>query len=234
MFVHEILDRARIEHPEAEAVRDAHGSWTYRELGRASDACATWLSEQDIPPGDRVVVRAVADRRVAALLYACSRLGVVFVPLSPNTTPYQLAHVLTDAAPALVVWNGAVATQVPVCPAPGAAGTVPTGPAPANEELPALFFYTSGSVARPKAVVCPHARVCFAARAIAARLGYRPGDVVYCRLPLSFDYGLYQLLLCALGGATLVLADGTADARLLPAGTAVALTRRHDHLALSR
>jgi acyl-CoA synthetase (AMP-forming)/AMP-acid ligase II len=84
-----------------------------------------------------------------------------------------------------------------------------------------LFFYTSGSTARPKAVVCPHAQVVFAAYAIAGRLGYRPSDVVYCRLPLGFDYGLYQMLLCAIGGATLVLADDSVNARL------VADVRRH-------
>lgn len=207
MFVHEILDRARIEHPEVEAVRDPTGSWTYRELDEASQACAGWLSEQDIRPGARLVVRAVADRRVAALLYACSRTGVIFVPVSPNTRPYQLAQIVEDAAPALVLWD-----IDQVCPTPG--GAAP--PAPVDHEWPAMFFYTSGSVARPKAVVCPHAQVWFAAHAIAARLGYRPGDIVYCRLPLSFDYGLYQMLLCAIGGATLVLADGTSDARLVP------------------
>ncbi|MEV4088313.1 AMP-binding protein, partial [Nonomuraea fuscirosea] len=81
----------------------------------------------------------------------------------------------------------------------------------------ALLIYTSGSTAAPKGVVCPHARVSFAASAINAVLGYRPGDVVYCRLPLSFDYGLYQIMLAALGGAELVLADDEPDLGLLKA-----------------
>ncbi|MEU8357205.1 AMP-binding protein [Nonomuraea sp. NPDC048882] len=81
----------------------------------------------------------------------------------------------------------------------------------------ALLIYTSGSTAAPKGVVCPHARVSFAASAINAVLGYRADDVVYCRLPLSFDYGLYQIMLAALGGAELVLADDEPDLGLLRA-----------------
>jgi acyl-CoA synthetase (AMP-forming)/AMP-acid ligase II len=53
----------------------------------------------------------------------------------------------------------------------------------------------------PKAVVSTHAQMLFAARAIQSQLNYRADDVVYAPLPLSFDYGLYQIFLAALGGA---------------------------------
>jgi len=77
------------------------------------------------------------------------------------------------------------------------------------------MLYTSGTTAHPRAVVCPADRVLFAVRAIAARLRYQPTDVVLCRPPLSFDYGLYQVLLCAAAGAQLVLAGPGEDAALL-------------------
>jgi acyl-CoA synthetase (AMP-forming)/AMP-acid ligase II len=41
-------------------------------------------------------------------------------------------------------------------------------------------------------------------------LGYAPDDIVYVQLPLSFDYGLYQLFLAAASGAQVWLA-GPAD-----------------------
>jgi acyl-CoA synthetase (AMP-forming)/AMP-acid ligase II len=71
----------------------------------------------------------------------------------------------------------------------------------------ACLIYTSGSTAMPKAVVSTHAQVCFAADAIQRRLGYRASDVVYSALPLSFDYGLYQVFLGLLSGARIVLAS---------------------------
>lgn len=213
MAVHDILTDAVAAHPERTAVRDATGAWTYRDLADASRRCAGWLVAHGVRPGDRVVVRGVADRRVGALLYGCSLAGAVFVPVTAGTRAYQLATILSDAEPAVVVWDEPVA-GVPtvsldqVCAGPSADGH------PVEHDV-AMFFYTSGSTARPKAVVCPHARVEFAANAIAARLRYRPDDVVYCRLPLGFDYGLYQTLLCAIAGATLVLADDSVTARLL-------------------
>jgi len=54
----------------------------------------------------------------------------------------------------------------------------------------------------------------FAATAIARELRYRPDDVVYVALPLSFDYGLYQLFLAALAGAHVWL-GGTAGPGLV-------------------
>ncbi len=63
----------------------------------------------------------------------------------------------------------------------------------------------------PKAVVCPHDRMIFAVRAIGHALGYRPDDRVFSCLPVSFDYGLYQIFLCLLTGACLQL-EGDASA----------------------
>lgn len=79
----------------------------------------------------------------------------------------------------------------------------------------AVLVYTSGSTAAPKAVMCPHAQMTFASDAIQQVLGYRPGDVVFCRFPMSWDYGLYKVLLCALGRSRIVLADRDSDIVLL-------------------
>jgi len=95
-------------------------------------------------------------------------------------------------------------------------GAAASGQAPAaSDQDTVLLIYTSGTTGHPKGVVCPHRTVLTAARSINECLGYRPEDVVLCRLPLSFDYGLYQALLCALVGATLVLADRGQDRNLL-------------------
>jgi acyl-CoA synthetase (AMP-forming)/AMP-acid ligase II len=66
---------------------------------------------------------------------------------------------------------------------------------------PVCLIYTSGTTSLPKAVVSTHQQVVFAAQAIQSQLSYRDDDVVYSPLPLSFDYGLYQLFLGAVSGA---------------------------------
>jgi amino acid adenylation domain-containing protein len=218
--MHQLLDAAIERFPDAPAVRDGAGRWSYRELGTACDQRADWLIAQGVRTGDRVAVAARSSREVVATLFACSRVGAVFVPVSPETKPYQLRHILLDSQPRLTVgfaeeWDaGAGAPDVQEAEVEEAA----------DGEL-AMLIYTSGSTSpMPKAVAARHEEVIFAAEAIGRRLHYHQDDVVFCRLPLSFDYGLYQILLCALAGAELVLVAPGRDARLLSDLNAAAAT----------
>ncbi|HJT96799.1 MAG TPA: AMP-binding protein, partial [Rhodanobacteraceae bacterium] len=69
----------------------------------------------------------------------------------------------------------------------------------------AMLVYTSGSTGQPKGVMMTHRNIEFAATSITTYLEARADDVVLSVLPLSFDYGLYQLLMAVMKGATLVL-----------------------------
>ena len=69
----------------------------------------------------------------------------------------------------------------------------------------ACLIYTSGSTGDPKGVMSTHANVAFAASSIIQYLENVPDDIVINVLPLSFDYGLYQLLMTFKFGGTLVL-----------------------------
>ncbi|MGQ0721257.1 MAG: AMP-binding protein [Candidatus Eiseniibacteriota bacterium] len=83
---------------------------------------------------------------------------------------------------------------------------------PANAALPrcidvdlATIIYTSGSTGEPKGVMCAHCNVVAAARSITQYLENVEDDVILDTLPLSFDYGLYQVFMAFLVGATVVL-----------------------------
>lgn len=69
----------------------------------------------------------------------------------------------------------------------------------------AALVYTSGSTGRPKGVMLTHLNMISAAASITTYLENSPDDVILDVLPLSFDYGLYQLLMAFKVGATLVL-----------------------------
>jgi long-chain acyl-CoA synthetase len=69
----------------------------------------------------------------------------------------------------------------------------------------AALIYTSGSTGRPKGVMLTHLNIVSAATSITTYLENRPDDIILSVLPLSFDYGLYQVLMTFKMGGTLVL-----------------------------
>jgi len=69
----------------------------------------------------------------------------------------------------------------------------------------AALIYTSGSTGQPKGVISTHRNMVSAARSIIRYLGNRPEDVLLCVLPLSFDYGLYQVIMTIMFGGTVIL-----------------------------
>jgi long-chain acyl-CoA synthetase len=69
----------------------------------------------------------------------------------------------------------------------------------------AALIYTSGSTGRPKGVMLTHLNIVSAATSITTYLENRPDDIILSVLPLSFDYGLYQMLMAFKFGGTLVL-----------------------------
>ncbi|GAB3214321.1 amino acid adenylation domain-containing protein [Marinactinospora thermotolerans DSM 45154] len=227
-LVHELLDRAAARTPEAVAVRDPQGPWSYTRVAGLSRAFAHRLAALGVGRGDRILLLTPSRREIVPALYGASRVGAVVVPLDPGLKEYQLRSIVTDAEPALAIGDGealraaAAGTGVPVHGLDALWETVEEA---ADEELPplpgpdpddlALMIYTSGSTSTPKGVMCPHAAVTFAATAINGVLGYGPADVVLCRLPLSFDYGLYQVLLATLGHSELLLTGAESDLLLM-------------------
>lgn len=69
----------------------------------------------------------------------------------------------------------------------------------------ASLIYTSGSTGNPKGVMLTHFNMVSAANSITEYLDNRESDVILSCLPLSFDYGLYQVLMAAKFGGTVVL-----------------------------
>ncbi|MBT2383213.1 AMP-binding protein [Streptomyces sp. ISL-11] len=227
--MHSLLDDAVSEAPGAPAVRDAAGMWTYRELADHSHAFAAWLRARGVRRGDRVVLQLPSSREMVAMFHGTARVGAVFVPLNPAMKQFHLRSVVDNAEPVLGITDAAGTerlrgvTDAPVHDLAGlwtevaelhAAGARHSA-GPVHEDDVAALIYTSGSTAAPKAVISPHRQVAFASRALTEALGYRADDVVFCRFPMSWDYGLYKVLMTCVARCEIVLADGESDFVLL-------------------
>lgn len=71
-------------------------------------------------------------------------------------------------------------------------------------DLAGLMF-TSGSKGIPKGIMLTHLNMITAAQSIISYIGNSPDDIILNVLPLSFDYGLYQVLMAFLFGGTVVI-----------------------------
>ncbi|MBM4207635.1 MAG: AMP-binding protein [Gammaproteobacteria bacterium] len=74
----------------------------------------------------------------------------------------------------------------------------------------ACIIYTSGTTGDPKGVMCDHSSMVFVSGSIINYLENNENDIVLNVLPLSFGYGLYQLLTIFRSGATLILENSFA------------------------
>jgi amino acid adenylation domain-containing protein len=205
-----LLDRSVARHAYASFLCDADRSMTYAEVDREARRRASSLIAAGVEPGERVLILD-EDRLESALwLLGCVRAGVLFGVLHGSTRPARMTEVIEDAAPAAVVDGGDVRRE---CYAGAELKLLATGPPPPGREPvaggapeaietdPAFLVYTSGSTGLPKGIVCPHGSVVFAVESIDAYLGTRATDTIGTLLPLSFDYGLYQLFLAMHAGA---------------------------------
>lgn len=210
---------------------------TYRELDARSDAVARALARSGVARGDRVVVLLESGVDAVVAFWGVLKADAVVAMLHPQTKADKLAFILGDCAatalvtdahlsrafaPALdaarhlrcaLVAGGTRGTyRVPIVPLEEAAQEGAEGPPPRRNvdvDLAALI-YTSGSTGEPKGVMLTHRNMLTAAASISAYLEMREDDVVLDVLPLSFDYGLYQMILTFRVGGRLVLDKGFA------------------------
>lgn len=233
-LLHHLCDEAVARYPHLPAVTCGMTTLTYQQADLASRRLASWLRALGLRRGDRMVVSLPAHPHTPSLCYGASRAGVVFAVVHEQVRGHALAHVLRDCEPMLVVTDADDARQLaaqykiktvgtaeilaaarPDEPAENS-GLDEPGQAGPLEVDPVCLIYTSGSTAMPKAVVSTHQQAMFAVRAIRGLVVYRPEDTIYSVLPLSFDYGLYQVFLTTASGAHLHLGtEGAAGQFLL-------------------
>lgn len=215
--------------------------WTYEEFGAAVDRLAGGLQARGIEPGDRVVLLMDNCPDFLVAWSAIVSIGAVAVCLNTRSSPDELAYFDNHCAPrgALV---GTRMAEVLTVSMPGLSWVVSTtgaeafadstgttaaatlaqliaiAPAPRPVVIdplaPATIQYTSGTTARPKAVVWTHANCLWAGRTNAAHAGLRDDDIGLITLPLFHTNALgYSFLGLLWVGASIVLTPGFSASR---------------------
>ena len=145
------------------------------------------------------------DCRARALLLPEKRLGPCAEHLSESP---HLAAVVVVSGSAAAREEALVAGKRVVAAETLLADATLADDCPDKEHIDvdlAALVYTSGSTGQPKGVMLTHRNMVAAATSISTYLENRPEDVILSVLPLSFDYGLYQVLMAARFGGTVHL-----------------------------
>lgn len=215
--------------PDAIALRTEGATRTYGELAADAERLAGGLRSLGVARGDRVVVALPNGLDAVRALLATFAAGAVVVPAAPALPAAKLDGLIAHSDAAALITTPAIAARDadrrhPDGPALVVAGAVgeapgtvalsaladaaaPLGAGPDADDLAAIV-YTSGSTGQPKGVMLSHANLTFVNGSIVQYLELEATDRVLSVLPLSFGYGLSQLLTCVHAGARLVLEPG--------------------------
>lgn len=176
---------------ERVALRFGERSLTYAELGAAAGAVA-----EQVRGAGRVAVWATPELETGVGVVGALLAGVAAVPLNPKSGEKELAHILADSAPTLVLaapgagLPAALAglERVDVNAYGTAYGAVPEDHA--AEDDPALVVYTSGTTGPPKGAVLPRRALTSTLDALADAWQWTEDDILVHGLPLFHVHGL--------------------------------------------
>jgi acyl-CoA synthetase (AMP-forming)/AMP-acid ligase II len=93
------LGRAARYHPERTAFAEGGRRSTFRELHDRVAGTAAALSRHGFRFGDRLAILLPNEPAYLELLYACSWLGVVAVPVNARYSATEIDRVIADASP---------------------------------------------------------------------------------------------------------------------------------------
>jgi long-chain acyl-CoA synthetase len=204
---------------------------TYSEVETRANRLANALQARGLRRGERVVIYLPNSVELVVSVFAALKAGGVFVVVNHTTKHDKLAYILNNCQASALVTSGHQADlarqlvqEAPSCrivtlmspPAPAVelfdylalpaieSEFSPERPSRVNVDLDlACLIYTSDSTGDPKRVMSDHSNMAFAASSIIEYLQNREDDIIIDVLPLSFDYGLYQLLMAFKLGGTL-------------------------------
>ncbi|OLR91142.1 acyl-CoA synthetase [Actinokineospora bangkokensis] len=178
------------EPSDRDAVRFGDRALTFAELAGAARVVAARVAG-----ARRVAVWATASLETCVAVVGALVAGVAVVPVNPKVGARELAHIVGDSEPELVLVAPGVELpgplaeleRVEVDPAAQEPGPLPGPPDP---EQPAFIVYTSGTTGPPKGVLMPGRAIASNLDALAEAWGWTADDVLVHALPLFHVHGL--------------------------------------------
>jgi long-chain acyl-CoA synthetase len=206
--------------PDAIAVRAGGETLTYRQLDRRAAGCAATLRDLGAGPGDRVLFVLPNSLRWVVLYQGIMQSGATPVPVNPLLAGRELAGIIRDCEPRLVLTSSEIAARLRPELSGIALHDIDTAPVTLDEGEPAplpragaddvaVILYSSGSTGMPKGIELTHGGIFWNVQAFAFDL-LKLSDADRCvtALPLSHVFGHTCVMSTFLfAGGQIILSD---------------------------
>ena len=197
---------------------------TYREFDDRATRLATALRERfGVEHGDRVGFLAQNSTDHFETMFACWKLGAIFVPVNWRLSPHETSAIVEHCEPRVILHDEEFAPQLALSHTP-TVGRVPGNAACGYEQLIAahqprvlmedvdfdtvnMLLYTSGTTGRPKGVIYTHRMTNNIVIHAALHARVRAGTRTLTYSPLFHAAGLNAVAMPQFhyGGAVLVM-----------------------------
>ena len=191
---------------------------TYRDAERGSARVANALRHLGITPGERVGAQIDKSPMSVLLYLACLRSGAVLVPINPACTDAEVAYLVDDARPRLLVTDpdrllhrSGMATLSADATGAGTLADAADAEADSFDDLRpqatdmAAILYTSGTTGRPKGAMLTQGNLASNARSLQQAWGFTSDDILLHALPMFHAHGLFVATNCVLASASTMI-----------------------------
>lgn len=227
--------------------------WSYSAMNQRAEKLAAYLIHHQVKVGDRVALLAQNDIAHLDFLFACTKIGAIFVPLNRRLKEDEIEHIIEDCQPILLA-HGAefndylgdktydfVMLNIESEDYQTVVETnqqVDFPSAYLSEETPAVIIYTSGSTGQPKGAIISHRALISNALYTLPSWNLTQHDSTVAITPMFHTAGLFSLVtpLLMAGGTIVIQAAYSAEAtfdvltRYLPTHVFMVPTMYYDML----
>ncbi|MDB6373980.1 amino acid adenylation domain-containing protein [Photorhabdus bodei] len=215
LCIHQLFEQQVEKKPDAIALVYQEQVLSYAELNARANRLAHQLIVLGVEPDQRVAICVSRSPAMVVGVLAILKAGGAYVPLDPVYTGERLAHILTDAAPVMVLADdigrdvlGEKTLAGLTVLDPNILPDQPDG----NPQLSTLtsrhlayVIYTSGSTGTPKGVMVEHRNILRLFEATESWYHFNQQDVWCLFHSIAFDFSVWELWGALRYGAKLVL-----------------------------
>ncbi|HBT02864.1 MAG TPA: acyl-CoA synthetase, partial [Citreicella sp.] len=174
-----LTDSAR-RHPQQVGFVWGDRTWSWAEMEARSAAFAVVLRDRyGLRKGDRLLVQSANNNQMFEAMFACWRIGAVWVPANYRQSPEEIAYLARSSGAKGLLCGAEFPDHARACD--GVGFTILIGgsdeasydalveahlgqscePVAVWRDDPCWFFFTSGTTGKPKAAVLTHGQMAF-------------------------------------------------------------------------